>query len=105
MIKVLSTTVCNTNPLRVPPGLGFLAFAVESQSRVAFATCKVPLAPVELATAPAPQPPPRVLLFNLARIEKVGRPPVVAPDPARSIISPKAVIDPLGVTDALSIDR
>ena len=84
---------------------GVLAFAVEPQSRVPFAICKVPLAPVELATAPAPQPPPRVLLFNLARIEKVGRPPLVAPDPARSIIFPKAVLGPLGVTNALLFYR
>ena len=82
-----------------------MIFAVELPPSVVFATSKVSFAPVELAAAPALQPLPCVLRFNLARIEKVGRPPVVAPDPTRSIISHEAVIDPLGVTDALFIDR
>ena len=82
-----------------------MAFAVESPPSVVFATSKVSFAPVELAAAPALQPLPYVLRFNLARIEKVGRPPLVAPDPARSIIFPKAVLGPLGVTNALLFYR
>ena len=80
-----------------------MAFAVESRSRAVFATFKASFAPVELATAPALQPLPNLLLFNLSRLELVGRPPDIASNPARSFRSPKAFMERSVAFNALSI--
>jgi len=43
--------------------------------------------------------------LNLASLEAVGLPPVIAPDPARTIRSQKAAQDPSDMSNALCIGR
>ena len=60
---------------------------------------------VELATASAHHRAPAHARLNLASLKTVGRPPVVAPDPARTIRSQKAAQDPSDISNALYIGR